>query len=873
MHKYSLKSEEQREVNQNTFAVLIQTMRKILIPAAVVAALAAAVAAWFFLRQPDSYKAVPSSAVAVLRVNSWNEFDKQLQNTGVGAELRKTEAYNQLRNELIGIASVLSGDKALLQEVLSGSTVVSLHLTSANKYDYLFVTPLAGVNDNTILNNIQQVANVKSVNMRIFKGNKVLEVKLNNGSNITAAFSKGLLMLSYTSFLTESGLSVLGTGNNIASQKSFCDAESYHIDAAEAKLYVNLARLGVIWPVLIDAKYASVFSDFEKAGDWAVFGTVLKNEEMRCTGAVFNEEKDEKKPENIPLQLALPLIPANAAVADVAVNDTSAYGDDLTGSFFHEWIGGYRAFVTLEPLTGNYGEQNLLLLSCNNESLAQLSLLNLLKAEGASEKAVDTFMNRPVFRMKGGQMLNRFFGNQFCKLNQPYITVVNGMAVFANNVDVMKLALENIFTQNTLHKTFGSGSFKQEGTHWLYVNPQRSAAIVNSFTATGSTTAGFLNYFSQITFATQQAKKAKEIEVVFKAGGTASVTQGLLWKLQLKTVAANALSIIETGANSKEIMVQDTVGNVYLVNASGEILFTHSVGERIISGVTQVDYYRNGGLQYLFNSASKVFLLDVNGNDVAGYPLRLSAPATTGMTVWNDITKKSVRYFIPCANGSIYGYELTGKPVPGWSPRGGVGVVDNVVTVFKHNEKDMLWACNNSGTLWLFDARGNKLWSAENMSSVQGSPSFVQLKDDFVFLSAIGSQLTTVNAEGVVSTTQLMDSATAFTAFAESDSSYQYLYASGSAVRSYDKAGTFKASAGLKTGTINELRVQGRGSDLLLIATDSETTNLYLMNSSLAVTKQISVSGLTYFLPAAIFSPKETVLIAVTAEGKVACIR
>ncbi len=864
---------EQCEVNQNTFALLIMPMRKVLISVATVAALAAAVAAWFFLRQPDSYQAVPSSAVAVLRVNSWNEFDKELQNTLAGAELRKTEAYNQLRSELIGIASVFSGDKALLQEVLSGNTVVSLHLTSASRYDYLFVTPLAGVNDNTILNNIQQVANVKSVNMRIFKGNKVLEVKLKNGSNITAAFSKGLLLLSYTSFLTESSLSVLGTDNNIASQKSFCHAGQHHSNPVDVKFYINLSRLGVIWPVLIDVKYATVFSDFEKAGDWGVFSCQFKNDGIQMSGAVLTEAKDdEDKTKNTSLQAALPFIPFNAAVADVAVNDTATYGDDLTGSFFRSWVGDFRAFVTLEPLSGNYTEQNLLLISTADEKQAQASLMNLLSAEGASKIATDTFMNRPVFRMKGGEMLNRFFGNQFCRLNEPYFTTMNGAVVFANNADVMKLAIENISTGKTLYKQ-GVGISKKSGNRWLYVNSQRSAAIINSFTSSGSTTASFLNNFSQVTLTARQEKQIKTVEVTFKTGQTSTTTQGLLWKLQLKTAAANMLSIIETNTDSKEILAQDTAGNVYLINASGEILFTHYTGEKIISGVTQVDYYRNGGLQYSFNSASKVFLLDANGNNVAGYPLRLSSTATAGMTVWNDDNGKTTRFFIPCANGGIYGYELTGKPVPGWSPRGGVGVVEHPVTVFKHNGKDMLWACNNSGTLWLLDTRGNKLWNAENMDNVQGYPAFVQLKDGFVFLSAAGNQLTTVNAEGVAATTQLMDSATAFTAFAESDSTYQYVYASGNAVRAYNGDGNFKASAGLKSGTVRNLSVQDNGQNALLSATDSISKNLYLINSALAVTGQISTAGLTYFQPAAIFSTKEIVLIAVTAEGKVACIR
>jgi hypothetical protein len=846
-------------------------MRKVLIPAVVAAAIIGAVAAWFFFRQPNVYTAVPSSSLAVLRVNSWKTLNDQLQTTLTGNAFQQTQSLIRLQEELSGITSMLSADKALLEEAVSGNMLASLHLTSATDYDYLFVTSIPGINDNTILNNIQQVASVKAVSVRIFKGNKLLEVKLKTGRSITVAFHSGILMLSYTPFLTESALSALTTGENITGQKAFKKAMARSENGSEVKLYINFARISVILPVLVHARYAALFTDFEKAGEWGVFSLRFTNTEMRWSGALLTANR-KTNAGNISLQMALPLLPAGAAVADVALNDTSTYGDDLTGSFFYSWAGNFRAFVTMEPLSGNYTEQNLLLIAASNEKQAQASLMNLLSAEGTSQQAVDTFMNRPVFKMKGGEMLNRFFGNQFCKMNQPYFTTMNGAVVFANNADVMKLAIENIVTGNTLYKA-GVGIAKQSGTRWLYINPQRATALLTTFMEAGSTTSAFLNGFAQITVTAREEEDAKQVEVVFKTGSKASVTQGILWKLQLKTAAVNPVVFLNKATGAKEIFVQDTAGNVYVVNASGEILFSRYTGEEIVSGVEQVDYYHNGSYQYLFHSAAKVYLVDASGNDVAGYPLRLSSPATAGMTVWADEAKKTTRYFIPCANGGIYGYEITGKPVAGWSPRAGVGIIENPVTVFKQSGRDLLWACNKNGNLWLLDARGNKVWAAENMGGVSGSPAFVQIGDDFRFLSAQGNQLTTLNAEGNDNTIALMDSVTAFTVVKENDTSFLFVYASGNSLRSYDASGNFKNSVGLKSASITQLTVLDEGENSLLVAYDTSEKKLYLLNTSLVVVKEISSTNLTFVIPVVIFSTKEIVLIAVTNDGKLACIR
>ena len=49
--------------------------------------------------------------------------------------------------------------------------------------------------------------------------------------------------------------------------------------------------------------------------------------------------------------------------------------------------------------------------------------------------------------------------------------------------------------------------------------------------------------------------------------------------------------------------------------------------------VHQIDLYKNGKLQLLFNTQSKLHLIDRNGNNVEQFPIGLVAKATNGLFV------------------------------------------------------------------------------------------------------------------------------------------------------------------------------------------------------------------------------------------------
>ncbi len=845
---------------------------KIIAAVAAIFLLAAVAVTWFFLRKTEVYLAIPNSAVVVVEVNNWKSFSDKLNTTYTGMAFRKTDAGKRLWSELEGMGTLIETDKSLTQALYAGSTVASLHLTTADDYDYLFTGSFENVNDNTLLNRVQAAAGVQQVKVRIFKNHKLLDVSLRDGRSITFAALKGILVFSYTSFLTETAVSALATGESIGNQKSFNCVHDASSKLTDIRCYVNFSRIGVMLPALVKEEVIPLFSSLEKSGEWGAYAVRFSNDAVQLSGSY---KSDSRVASTMALNKLLRFIPANTSVADISTVDSLQWSTgDLATSFFRDWAGDFRAFLTLEPLTENITEQNLCLVGVKDNSKAQSALQNMLATEGSSTLPVDSFMGKEIYALKAGNLVNRVFGNSFSALGQVFFTQNDSLAVFANNKDVMKLALENIRHGNTLAVLQGDSSFQGELSQIWYVNLSRSSNLLHRLLRNSSTAQDFLSQFSAISISTKNGQHEIESTITMTVGKATAKGQSTAWKTNTGSFIGSRPMLVEGEENNQqEIMVQDTSGTIYLIGAAGDIKFKKQIGAPLMSKIYRGDYSHNGSSQYLFNTTKQVFLLDAQGNDAASYPLRLSRTATAGMSLLRTSNTPKARYFIPCENGAIYGYELSGRPLAGWSPNSIAGNVIAPVSAFSNSGKDYVAVNTTAGRLVLCDGKGNKQWAIEQVADSFTDWQLIQLKNDFTFLSIRGKELTTVDKEGKADHLPLLDSATAFAVTALSDSTYNYVYASGGALRSYDHANTFIHAAAVNGASVTRLSFTATPTPPWIVAIDDSTGKIAVFDTGLKLLRHFEIAPSSQAIVTDLFNTGEPAVICLTPAGQVICLR
>ena len=90
-----------------------------------------------------------------------------------------------------------------------------------------------------------------------------------------------------------------------------------------------------------------------------------------------------------------------------------------------------------------------------------------------------------------------------------------------------------------------------------------------------------------------------------------------------------------------------------MISADAKILWSAPVSGPVLSDVFQIDLYRNGKIQYLFNTKEKLYLIDRNGNSVSGFPVVFDSPATNGVNVFDYDNNRKYRYFIAFENRTV----------------------------------------------------------------------------------------------------------------------------------------------------------------------------------------------------------------------------
>lgn len=171
-----------------------------------------------------------------------------------------------------------------------------------------------------------------------------------------------------------------------------------------------------------------------------------------------------------------------------------------------------------------------------------------------------------------------------------------------------------------------------------------------------------------------------------------------IWEIDLggKVVGQPQIVMNHRNKSSNEIIVQDENNSLHLIDAGGKEIWSIPVKGKILGKIHQIDYYRNGKLQYLFNTKEKLYLLDRNGNKVANFPLELPSPATNGVNVFDYDNNKKYRYFVACENKKIVAYDHEGKIIQGWKFGQTAGIVTQPVQFFRVNNKDYIVFSDNT---------------------------------------------------------------------------------------------------------------------------------------------------------------------------------
>lgn len=361
--------------------------------------------------------------------------------------------------------------------------------------------------------------------------------------------------------------------------------------------------------------------------------------------------------------------------------------------------------------TNAENKTTLFILETDGKSETKVLLDNLISSYAERKKVefdsmksvyeVDAERSYTIYKFPYPSMPGIWLGKPFVYCESRYAVFYKDYLVFSNRKEGLQEYLTNMVLGASLKKDVAYESFDQSSVSRAninsFVNINRILAlkdvvfnknvskelkpfedILRNFYALNWQVA----YDNGVIFNSIHLSLNKNFETKAKTTWQSNIGNRLNRK---PTLVTN-----HTDKTKNEIVLQDVNNNLYQISKEGRIQWSLTLDEPIISEIHQIDYYRNGKLQYLFNTRNKLYLLDRTGKNVAKFPVKLTSPASNGVSVFDYDNNRNYRFFVAGEDKKVYAYTKEGKKLNGWNFGKTDHLVKHPVRHLRINKRDFI---------------------------------------------------------------------------------------------------------------------------------------------------------------------------------------
>lgn len=711
-------------------------MRKIWLVGALVVVLIVITAAYIRLvlslsENRQLYDALPESSSVIFEFKNPSGTFERLSGSALLGGMAEAGFIKKMLSQIESISAFLpeNANDTTAKKWTDATLLASLNITGRDEYNYLYVLKKKDFTKDGFEKFIGIVKDSLRLSRRMFRDATIYEQNsAGTDRHLTFTYVNGLLIASYVPFLVDEAIAHLRDEKSVASDKGFREVNEVAGEDADVVVYVNFSNLGKYQPLLLNEEQSALFQSLKHFGDWMELDLKMKDNSFIINGytstgdSTFLADFNREPTSQVDITHVLPY---NTALFFYhAVDDFRSYcqkrGEIFSGEMenFQNWIGNEWCFGLLEPLDEQYENDAFLVVKALDPQIAAASLAERARLSGDDLKGMEEFKTYPIGQLSLNDELNDLFDHQFLKVRSPYYAVLDEYVVFANDLSVIKTVLDNYEERLTLSSDPDYMVFERNLTtssnFYVYFNTARSVELLNRLLSNALVADIRKGSKDFVKFSPVALQFSQYQDIFFTNGFVQFSSQteqhsNRLWQVKLDaTPTGMPAFVINHYTGEKEILMQDSLNNLYLITKGGKILWKRKLDSPVMSEIYLIDFYENTKLQYAFNTKEKIYLIDRKGENVASYPIKLPANATNGMLLADYDKKKDYRMFVACENGNMYGYYKSGKPLPGWSPQANVGKVRFPMRYLLSGNKDYLICSNDAGDIFFFNRKGDK---------------------------------------------------------------------------------------------------------------------------------------------------------------------
>lgn len=703
------------------------------------------------------YDAVPADVAWLVSIDPTSGNIRQLANTGFFNGHDSVDVLKDWHKSLLKFDSIAVNNPNVRSLFNENPFVISGHVTGPGSFSVLYYIRLSGTNPDAQASAlVKGVLNPKGIEqVRNYNGADIREISLDGNKIFSYTVSKGVFIGSYTSYLLEDAIRQQRASKTPSPANSLTQFTSEN--PKNFTLAIRYAGFEKWITTQLNSSIGLKVDPLKRVGDWSVSRLELHPNSIGFKGITLVSDSTQflslfKNQRPVQFKVIDILSSRTAAAIVWAFDDIKSWMPEFSRflqdrdedqnvskksselrKYFKNWLGQEIALIVTQPVSVGVDNHYFAALKINDEAKCKTDLAALEKLDqdqNTSNPAEESYNGYTIRFVPEPNVLPSVFGPLFSKMNKCYYTIINGYLICSNQVSALRGYINDIKTNSLINQdprfTTLSSNIPKKGNLLFYCSIPQSEKIFRSVAAPQWVN-WLVKYSERLKSWNGLIMNISNDGGIFNTNASLSYFDGgnkgakQVWSAKLDTNLSAGPFIANDASNL--IFVQDVRKQLYAISKDGSILWKKSLESSLLGKVNIVDYYKNGSHQYMFNTHSFIYVMDSTGANVGNFPIRLPAEATNGMALYQFENGSSTNVYIACSNLRLYGYEITGKPLAGFSAVKLPDIVNLPVWISGSGNNRFITVCDKNGVCFFVDRKGDrkftlkeKLFLLENTS-------------------------------------------------------------------------------------------------------------------------------------------------------------
>jgi hypothetical protein len=736
--------------------------KRIIVISSVAATIILLVVVWYFFihkRYSGVINAMPDDVICFFDIDNSDQFSEFMLHDPAMQSLGELQIFGKLYGDYALFRAILASQPDLLADITNGHGLAGAFSTGEGQVDYLFLLDLDNAKRFKAKNLIPELNGQKPVvRSHTFEKETIYELHYPDLKiKLSFAITNGMLLYSSASVLVENALHQLKSGDPVSEQSAFSKVQSELPGDKAFSIYFHLPRLGEYLASFSgNQQYAGVMQVAAFA-DW--IGCQI---EPGKNGILLNGfcAADNDDAASVLSQYSgtfstdmHPAVPSNTAVLyriqteQLAERMAQKMTDEETNrSFFDNWsswMGSQLIIGIAESLDKSYIKRAFAIIPSSDKQLAtarinKIAIIDTVDYRGYSimkvpcGDVVRAMVHMPVpdtcfATWEKGDLIITYDRQQL-------IQMIDGLA---NSSTLINQSEYKEF------RTQVSASFNTS----IFLHLAASEQLIRGLASdkhidTLAKHFDLLQLFPRMELQFTEHKDLYMMNGFIAYSAQAERGAGMLWTMQVDApIESGPFAVFNDVSGQRSIIVQDTAHQLYMISSNGDVLWKKQLPSRILGTMHEVDFYGSDKTQYLCNTGESIFLLDVHGESVEGFPITLTTKITNPVALAMS-SKSDYRMFVACENKNVYGYYKDGKPIAGWNPLRSDGDIFQPLFVLP-TPKGGAPGFFDARSVAFFKANGSALFSMKSIVP----PQQIIVRDSVLYMLDTTRTIYTVNSD------------------------------------------------------------------------------------------------------------------------------